>query len=307
MVRDADLPGEDHTAPDPARARDADLGDDDRVLADLDVVRDLHEVVDLGAAPHDRVAEHRAIDRRVGADLHVVLDEDPAHLRDLAVRLPVECVAEAVGPDHRARMDDDPPAELDAGAEHHARVEHRVLADLGARPDERERVHAHAGAQDRARLDHGQRADRGGRVDPRVRRDHRGGIDAGRRGRRRVEEREQPDERLPGLRRPQQRRRKAAGVVARQKRAGARGRRGRGVTGVDQEGDVLGTGSVEGLHAGDDPGRIALQRRLEGLGELTEGEPGSVAHRRRYFLPLFTACWSYALMISSVRSASGAA
>src|SRR5204863_193949 len=163
----ADLPGEDHTAPDPARARDADLGDDDRVLADLDVVRDLHEVVDLGAAPHDRVAEHRAIDRRVGSDLHVVLDEDPAHLRDLAVRLPVECVAEAVGPDHRARMDDGPPAELDAGSEHHA--------------------------------------------------------------------------------------------------------------------------------------------RLEGLGELTEGEPGSVAHRRRYFLPLFTACWSYALMISSVRSASGAA
>src|SRR5207244_12087107 len=111
VVGDADLAAEHHAAADARRARNAGLGRDDAALADLDVVRDLHEVVDLRAAPDDRGAEHRAIDRRVGADLHVVLDEDPAHLRDLTVRLPVERVAEAVGPDHRARLDDDPPTE----------------------------------------------------------------------------------------------------------------------------------------------------------------------------------------------------
>src|SRR5713226_5558566 len=171
VIGDADLSGQDHAAPDPARARDADLGDDDRVLADLDVVRDLDEVVDLRAPPADGVAERRAVDRRVGTDLDVVLDEDAAHLRDLPVRLPGERVAEPVGADHRAGVDDHAAPEPDARAEHHARVEHGVLPDLGARADEREGVDAHARAQHRTRLDHGERAHRRGRVDARVRRD----------------------------------------------------------------------------------------------------------------------------------------
>ena len=68
-----------------------------------DAVRDLHQVVDLRAGADAGLADRRAIDRRVGADLDVVFDHDVGVLRDLevrAVRLPRE--AEPVAADDRA-------------------------------------------------------------------------------------------------------------------------------------------------------------------------------------------------------------
>src|SRR6266850_3417354 len=140
MVREADLAGGDDAAAEAARARDSDLGHDDRVLADLDVVADLNEIVDLGPAADDRLAEHGAIDRRVRADVHVVLDHDDAHLRDLAVSTPVEDVAEAVAADDGAGLDDDAAPQPDALAQNHPRVEHRSLAHLDVRSDVDERM-----------------------------------------------------------------------------------------------------------------------------------------------------------------------
>jgi len=52
-------------------------------------VRDLDEVVDLGAALDERDVRRRPVDRRVRADLDVVLDADDPDLRDLAVQLAV--------------------------------------------------------------------------------------------------------------------------------------------------------------------------------------------------------------------------
>ena len=46
--------------------------------------RDLHEIVDLGALADHGVADRAAVDRGVGADLDVVLDDDAPDLRDLA-------------------------------------------------------------------------------------------------------------------------------------------------------------------------------------------------------------------------------
>src|SRR2546425_6465980 len=117
MVGDAHLSGEHDTPADPARPGDPYLGDDDRVLADLDVVTDLHEVVDLGPPADDRLPQGGTVDGRVGADLDVVLDQHGADLRDLPVRLAVESVAEAVGADHRARGDHDALAEPPPGAD----------------------------------------------------------------------------------------------------------------------------------------------------------------------------------------------
>src|SRR3989442_8856044 len=62
MVGDAHLSGEHDTPADPARPGDPHLGDDDRVLADLDVVTDLHEVVDLGPAADDRLPQGGTVD-----------------------------------------------------------------------------------------------------------------------------------------------------------------------------------------------------------------------------------------------------
>src|SRR5262245_26658406 len=83
MVRHPDLPRQHDTAPDARAARDADLSHQDRMLTHFDVVSDLDEIVDLGAAPDDRLAERRAIDGAVGADFHVVLDDHATGLGDL--------------------------------------------------------------------------------------------------------------------------------------------------------------------------------------------------------------------------------
>ena len=77
---------------------------------------------------------------------------------------------------------------------------------------------------------------------------------------------------------------------------------GSAISGIDQEGDLLWSGRVERRHAGDATARVALERRAEGLGKLPEREPGGRSHQGVFFAG---ACWSYARMISSVRSASG--
>ena len=88
------------------RAGDADLGDDHAMAADDHVVGDLHQIVDLGALADHRVAAGAAIDRRVGADLDVVLDDDAADLRNFEVPLRPHGEAETVLADAHARMED---------------------------------------------------------------------------------------------------------------------------------------------------------------------------------------------------------
>ena len=57
------------------------------MAADHDVVGDLHQVVDLGALADHRVRQRAPVDRGVGADLHVVADDDAADLGHLHAAL----------------------------------------------------------------------------------------------------------------------------------------------------------------------------------------------------------------------------
>src|SRR2546422_2248028 len=134
VVGDAHLPGQHDAAADPARPRDSHLGHDDRVLTDLDVVADLHQVVDLGPAADDRLPERGAVDRRVRPNFDVVLDQHRAHLRDLPVRFAVEGVAEAVGANHRARVNHDALAERDPRAQGPAGPRRRAPPERRRRP-----------------------------------------------------------------------------------------------------------------------------------------------------------------------------
>src|SRR5207245_9464651 len=59
--------------------------------------------------------------------------------------------------DHRARVDHDALAEPHPGADGHARVHDRRLADLGARPDERQRTDPDVGPAEGPPLGYGQR------------------------------------------------------------------------------------------------------------------------------------------------------
>ena len=66
------------------------------------VVADLDEIVDLGALADHGVADGAAVDGRVGADLDIILDDDPADLRHLAWPSAPMHEAEAVLADARS-------------------------------------------------------------------------------------------------------------------------------------------------------------------------------------------------------------
>src|SRR5215471_35616 len=130
------------------------------MLPDDDVVPDLDEVVDLGATADDGLAEGRTVDRRVRADLDVLLDPHDPHLRDLAVPLAVPEVSEPVGADDRAGVEDSPradPAALEHGG---VGMQEAVFADDGVLPDVGAGAEDRPVAYDRPGLDRGARGDR---------------------------------------------------------------------------------------------------------------------------------------------------
>src|SRR4029453_17990125 len=94
--------------------------------------------------PDHGLANGGTIDRRVRTNLHVVLDDDDALLRDLVV------VSIAVGDEAKAVAADD-----GAGFHHHARAKNGTLADGHARVKNR------VGADARPRTDHDVRMERG--------------------------------------------------------------------------------------------------------------------------------------------------
>ena len=113
----------------PDAARDHGVRADHAVVADLDLVVELHAVLDHG------VVERAAVDGGVGADLDVVADAHRAHLRDLHPAARVGRHAEAVGADHHARVQDAAVADGAVVVDRDARVQARVVADahVGAR------------------------------------------------------------------------------------------------------------------------------------------------------------------------------
>src|SRR5262249_12930651 len=72
VIGHADLAGQNDVVAGAARTGDADLADKQVVLADLTVVADLHEVIDLGARADARGLEGAAVDGRAGANFHIV-------------------------------------------------------------------------------------------------------------------------------------------------------------------------------------------------------------------------------------------
>src|SRR5688572_17830018 len=137
--------------PDIGAAGDADAAGDRGVRTDARVVADLDLVVEPGTLLDDRVAEVAAVDGGVGADLDVVADAHRADLRDLDPAALVTGVAEAVGADHRARLQDAARADRAPRVHHHARVEAGIVADRRALAHHAAGADRDARAQPRAR------------------------------------------------------------------------------------------------------------------------------------------------------------
>ncbi len=106
MIGDADLPGAANVVPRGDAASQADLRGERVVFAQFAVVSDHHEIVEFGSLADDRRADHAPVDRRVRADLAVLLDPDRSQLRNLFEASLPETVAESVGPQHGPGVDD---------------------------------------------------------------------------------------------------------------------------------------------------------------------------------------------------------
>src|SRR5207245_1749219 len=89
------------------RARYARLAGHHAMGAELRVVADLDEVVDLAAAADAGGGKFGAVDTDAGADFHIVLDDDGADLGDFGVLGAIPAIAEAVGANDAACVDDD--------------------------------------------------------------------------------------------------------------------------------------------------------------------------------------------------------
>src|SRR5258706_11425651 len=157
VVADRKMPEHDRAAADAAvapdfrAAGDAGAARHRGVRADPAVVADLDLVVELDAVADDRVLESAAVDGGVGADLDVVADGHATGLRNLDPLPGIVGDAEAVGADHRARMNDGARADAAAGVDHDARIQAAVLADRDALADHATRADRHARAEPGAR------------------------------------------------------------------------------------------------------------------------------------------------------------
>src|SRR6185437_10420835 len=171
VVVDTDLRSQSYIVTNGQAAREPDLGGQQAVPADGHIVTDLDLVVDFRTLADDSVAQAAPIDGGPGPDLHVVLDQDPPGLRDLHMPLGAEeyeaiavltdvatgmnqhVVADQRALDRAASPDIAVPADLDAGANHRTRADHRAGPDLDIGADQGQRIHDHAVLKPRSRVD----------------------------------------------------------------------------------------------------------------------------------------------------------
>src|SRR5579871_1796876 len=112
MSRNSRLRGDDTIISQARAAGETHLAHHQTMPADGHVVRDMYEVVDLRALADDRGTEGATVNGRVGADLHIIMDDHVTDLQHLAVAAFVEHVAVAIRANDGASMDSDAMANL---------------------------------------------------------------------------------------------------------------------------------------------------------------------------------------------------
>src|SRR5262249_34259211 len=132
---DTDLAANNDVMPKNARAGDAGLRGNDGVRADLDVVPDVDQIVELNAFGDARVVERAAVNRRIRPDFHVIRDFNDSDLRKFPVPAFAIGITEAVCTQHSARVNLHAIADANVGVHRNARVNAAIIADPAARSD----------------------------------------------------------------------------------------------------------------------------------------------------------------------------
>src|SRR6516225_8215362 len=108
LVLDARLARHDDVITRLAAAGDADLAAEHVMAADLVVVPDHDQVVDLGSLADPRGLEGGAVDRAIGPDLHVAANFQTPGVGNLDVPAVDLAIAEAIPSQNRTGVDLDP-------------------------------------------------------------------------------------------------------------------------------------------------------------------------------------------------------
>src|SRR5690349_19341814 len=130
------------------------------MLPDAGTVPNLHQVVDLGAAPDAGLLHARPVHARVGLDFDIVLNDYRLGLRNL---VPVAGVilgeAKAIGPDDGAVLQQHAVAEAAALAYHRMGMGKEIVADSGTAIDDNVRQQHRVTADFDVLVDHHIRPD----------------------------------------------------------------------------------------------------------------------------------------------------
>ena len=97
----------------------------------LDVVGNLHEVVDFSPTAHVGAAHCGAIHASVGANLHIVFDGDDTNLWNFLIAIGRRRKTEAIGPNHASAVQDDAVADATLLVDAHVGVNRAVVAHRG--------------------------------------------------------------------------------------------------------------------------------------------------------------------------------
>src|ERR1700761_4332105 len=161
VFRDAHLPTNDGAVTDSAATRNAGLCGDHHIAPDRDIVADVDEIIELGAAANARLFERTAIDGGIRADFDIVFDDQSAllgKLRVLARRI-VSHIPETIRAQHRARMHEDAVTQLRARIDDHARIQMAASAEAHSRTYDGTSTDPAAGADDGLVVDDSVRSD----------------------------------------------------------------------------------------------------------------------------------------------------
>src|SRR5262245_37566820 len=131
VLADADLTADQAIRSDTRTTGDTGLRCNYCVFADLDVMRNLDQVVELHAVANDRSLERAAVDARIRSDFDIVFHDDSPDLRELYVGGPVFHEPESIGANHSPCMNDHAVSDRDIFVDDNTWIQRAVLADTG--------------------------------------------------------------------------------------------------------------------------------------------------------------------------------
>src|SRR5208337_112029 len=138
VIGNANLSSDDDIVLDDCASGKAGLRGDHYIFADLDVVPDVDQVVDLRASANAGFVKCAAINSRVRANLHVVFDHEPAQLRELFVAsvLLVANVTKSLTAQHGSSLHDYSIAQPRTGVNGDVCIDAAIAADFDSIADD---------------------------------------------------------------------------------------------------------------------------------------------------------------------------